>query len=242
MKFHWISYFFHQIHILFCSVLPSHGPPCAEELSGEGTLPDIRDCSTLQIKCIVSMISSLDWKLLGGRTCASPLWVNQSACGVSSEGLRASPLITVWMWGSLSWSYPIGLGPHFLKGRGACEQQGILEVEIPCSQVWWCLQGWGIGTELLPSGILLGALCHFAGHRGSFDTFLWHVFRIKGRPGLPSLPDSLSVSWLVLPFKTRGTTPLLCARGETFEQALALLPLSPVLSTACLPMDLVREA
>ena len=95
LKFHWISYFFHQIHILFCSVLPGHGPPCDEELSGGGALPDIRDCTTLQIKCIVSIIFSLDWKLLGGRTCASPLWVNQSACGVSSEGLRASPLITV---------------------------------------------------------------------------------------------------------------------------------------------------
>lgn len=34
---------------------------------------------------------------------------------------------------------------------------------------------------------------------------------------------------------------MLCARGETFEQALALLALSPVLSTACLPMDLVRR-
>ena len=87
--------------------------------------------------------------------------------------------------------------------------------EIPCSQVWWRLQGWGICTELLPSGILLGALDHSAGHRGSFDTFLWHVFGTKGRPGLRSLPDSLSVSWLVLPFKTRGTTPLWCARGET---------------------------
>lgn len=53
-------FFFFSLKFTFYSVLVClSGASCYEELSGGGALPDIRDCTALQIKCLVSMISSL---------------------------------------------------------------------------------------------------------------------------------------------------------------------------------------